>query len=252
MTGSRGPEPGFDGVAARYDDLRGGLTRGRQAAEALLPHLAPGWVLDVGAGTGVVAVALAERGHRVLGLDMSARMLEQAAARLPGLLVRADAVALPVASDSLANVVFVSVLQLVADMNAAIAEAARVLRPGGRLVAIHGEPVADPDELVDVLALLAPLRPERPDTPEALDQAGDAAGLRPVAGQVAAAYEQATSPAALADSLEARIPPYLWNVDETAWRELVEPAVARLRALPDPDRPRPQVWRLHLTAMVKG
>ena len=47
-----------------------------------------------------------------------------------------------------------------------------------------------------------------------------------------------TSPAQFADLLERRTWSILWNVDDTTWARLVQPAIDGARALPDPDRPR--------------
>ncbi|XVQ82884.1 class I SAM-dependent methyltransferase [Microbispora siamensis] len=241
----------FDRVADSYDEMRGGLERGRQSAACLAPHLVAGTTLEVGVGTGVVAAGLRELGHPVIGVDISEPMLHRAHERLGGRVARADARALPLPRGTVANVVFVHVLHLVGDMAAAVAEAARVLRPGGRLAAVHGSPVADPDELVEALDRLAPLQPPRPDTPEGLLSAGEAAGLRPVEQHFAAEYEKATSPAELAESIERRVPPYLWHVPDDVWRDVVVPVVAGLRALPDPDRPRVQTWRSMCTVLEK-
>jgi SAM-dependent methyltransferase len=242
----------FDRVADDYDRMRGGMERGRQAAAQLAGDLAPGPVLEVGVGTGIVAAGLAELGHDVRGVDVSPPMLARAAERLPGRVCVGDARALPFADGSFANVVFTHVLHLVGDMPRALRETARVLRPGGRLLAVHGDPAADPDELVDVLDRLAVLQPRRPDTPEGLDAAAREVGLERLRHEFAPDYERATTPRQLLESLERRLPPYLWDVDDDTWARVVEPALAALRALPDQDRPRVQQWRVHRSVYVRS
>ncbi|MEU4315736.1 class I SAM-dependent methyltransferase [Nocardia sp. NPDC024068] len=125
----------YDREAAHYDHTRGGLSRARAAASALdrlIPG--PGVVLDLAVGTGIVAADLETAGHRVIGVDLSAGMLAQAARRLPGRLARADAAALPLPGSCVDAVTAVWLLHLLDDAEPAIAESARVLRPGGWFV----------------------------------------------------------------------------------------------------------------------
>jgi nucleoside triphosphate pyrophosphatase len=127
--------PDYDAEAERYDESRGGIERARAAAEALHPLLPDrGTVLDVAVGTGIVGAELAALGHLVHGADLSEGMLRQARIRLPGHVVRADAVALPVADSTAAAVTAVWLLHLVPDSDAVLAEIARVLRPDGVLL----------------------------------------------------------------------------------------------------------------------
>lgn len=91
-------------------------------------------VLDVGCGGGVFANALATRGHAVVGADLEARCLEvgsrhDATGRVRW--VAGDARALPFADASFDAVCAMDVLEHVAPVDAVVAEAARVLRPGG-------------------------------------------------------------------------------------------------------------------------
>jgi ubiquinone/menaquinone biosynthesis C-methylase UbiE len=104
----------------------------------------PADVLDVGGGAGAYALWLAERGYRVQLLDASPRLVEEARKRSgiaasPLVSCRAaDARALPVADGSVALVLLLGPLYHLVeaeDRAKAIAEAARVLVPGGVLVA---------------------------------------------------------------------------------------------------------------------
>ena len=92
-------------------------------------------VLDVGCGTGRLAVALAERGARVWGVDPSEAMLAEAKAHAEGkiALKRASAEALPFKDGWFEAMVFRLVIHLL-DRPRAFVEAARVLAPGGRIV----------------------------------------------------------------------------------------------------------------------
>jgi hypothetical protein len=50
-------------------------------------------------------------------------------------------------------------------------------------------------------------------------------------------YPMAQAPAEVADLLEQRVWSWLWSIDDTRWQESVVPAIATLRAMPEPDRP---------------
>jgi SAM-dependent methyltransferase len=95
---------------------------------------APGRRLaDIGGGTGNYALALKREGWEPVVVDRSAEMLARAAAK--GLeTIEADAQHLPFEDDSFDAATMISMLHHVDDRSAALAEARRVLRPGGRLV----------------------------------------------------------------------------------------------------------------------
>jgi SAM-dependent methyltransferase len=100
--------------------------------------------LEVGCGEGRVARDLAARGHRVTGLDASPTLVRAAAEADPGATyVVGPAEALPFDDASFDLVVAYNALMDVADMPTTVAEAARVLRPGGRLCACVTHPVPD-------------------------------------------------------------------------------------------------------------
>jgi ubiquinone/menaquinone biosynthesis C-methylase UbiE len=153
----------YDAEAFTYDESRGGLARAEAAASAVL-ELAPGCgvCLDVAGGTGIVSAQLAARGLDVLVVDRSTGMLRVAATRLPGRVLAADATRLPLADGSVDMVTAIWLLHLVpAHADAVLAEAARVLRPGGMFVTTVDKHLAhgsarrsDADELERVTAVL--------------------------------------------------------------------------------------------------
>ncbi|WP_103352656.1 methyltransferase domain-containing protein [Amycolatopsis sp. CA-128772] len=92
-------------------------------------------VVDVGCGSGRAVGELAARGVRAIGVDADPAMIETAAARWPaGEFHVADATALPLADGSVTGYRADKVLHVVPEPALAVAEARRVLAPGGRAV----------------------------------------------------------------------------------------------------------------------
>jgi SAM-dependent methyltransferase len=104
---------------------------------------APGRLtVDVGCGEGRVARELMRAGHTVKGIDGSPALVEAARGGDPPVDAEvADAAALPWPDESADLVVSFMTLQSVDDLGGAIAEAGRVLRAGGRLVAAIVHPM---------------------------------------------------------------------------------------------------------------
>jgi len=230
----------FDRVAATYDATRGGMERGRRLAAViagLLPARGP--LLEVGVGTGTVSAGLAELGRDMVGVDLSHPMLAVARERLPGRIAAADALRLPVRTSSVAGACLVHVLHLVADVPQTLAEVARVLRPGGTLVAtgLSGEPGQGDlaEEFGGMQERLGNTR--RDDDPDLIIRRAADAGFDLVDRREEPARPM--SPRAAADMTEARSMAWTWSIDAETWAAVVEPALARVRALPDQDRPRP-------------
>lgn len=147
-----------DGADPEYEELILPLVTGH--LEHLAGERSPGAprILEVGAGEGQVARAVRERtAATVVGLDSSRPQLEVAAARGGGVRpVAGDATALPFPDASIDAAVVCLLLEHVAELDSALAELSRVLRPGGTLVVVLNHPmVATPgsgwvhDHLVD-------------------------------------------------------------------------------------------------------
>jgi len=134
----------FDGVVDRYDLLNGllslGLDRRWRLATARAVRSSPGQlVLDLGCGTGDLSLALAARGLRVVGVDLSHGMLVRARRKTSGRdvrLVRGSAFALPFAGATFAGAASGFVLRNLNDLPRAFTELARVVRPGGSVALV--------------------------------------------------------------------------------------------------------------------
>jgi len=90
-------------------------------------------VLNAGAGAGSFTLRLAERGFDVTSVDASPAAVEVLAERIPGNVARADVTELPFPEASFDAAVLGEVLEHVEDDRGALAEVARVLRPGSVL-----------------------------------------------------------------------------------------------------------------------
>lgn len=158
--GRPGPSPGaragtmeesqvramFDRISRFYDVMNSVMTAGlhhswrRRAAD--LARLAPGnRALDVATGTGDLAVELASRvgpDGTVVGCDFSDSMLQQARAKAPQLTWEwANALELPYPDGSFDSATVGFGARNFSDLDRGLAEMARVVRPGGRVVVLE-------------------------------------------------------------------------------------------------------------------
>jgi demethylmenaquinone methyltransferase/2-methoxy-6-polyprenyl-1,4-benzoquinol methylase len=210
----------FDGVARRYDLTNTVLTAGQdrrwraRTREAL--QLRPGdRVLDLAAGTAVSTVELTRSGAWCVAADFSLGMLRAGTGRAVPKLA-ADALHLPFRDAAFDAVTISFGLRNVADPDAALAELARVTRPGGRLVVCEfGRPTFAPFRAAYYLGLerVLPAVAERVSSnPEAYRYLGESIRAWPPQPELAQ-----------------RIAAAGWA--QVAWRDLAFGAVALHRAL---------------------
>jgi demethylmenaquinone methyltransferase/2-methoxy-6-polyprenyl-1,4-benzoquinol methylase len=132
----------FDRIAPVYDVMNRVMTAGldlrwrRLAAESVVR---PGdRVLDAACGTGDLAIADKKAGaSRVTGLDFSEKMLERARRKAPLEWVQGDMLALPFADATFDAATVGFGVRNVADLELALRELRRVVRPGGRVAILE-------------------------------------------------------------------------------------------------------------------
>jgi ubiquinone/menaquinone biosynthesis C-methylase UbiE len=158
----------WDRASEKYDTHTGhGMNNEREEAawrdalRALLPS-PPAKVLDVGTGTGVIALLLADLGYSVRGVDLSEKMLSHARRKATegDADVRfeiGDATAPPGEPESVDVVFSRHVIHLLTNPQHALTNWFRLLRPGGRVVIIDGLWGQDPEDRIsdDIQAVLA-------------------------------------------------------------------------------------------------
>jgi malonyl-CoA O-methyltransferase len=108
-----------------------------QAALEWLGELRGRLVLDVGCAKGRIVKALSDRGARMVGADPVWKLLKPASSSVPeASFVRSSITHLPFLASSCDGIVCVEVIEHVPDLEPALAELARVLKPGGRAIII--------------------------------------------------------------------------------------------------------------------
>ncbi|MGW2013399.1 class I SAM-dependent methyltransferase [Streptomyces sp. NPDC001927] len=234
----------YDAEAERYDATRGGVPRAEAAAGAVARLVPPGarTLLDLACGTGLVTERLVRPGLRVFGADAAAGMARKAAQRVPGGVILADARALPLADGAVDVVSAVWLLHLVPFSAAIVAEAARVLRPGGVFVATVDKDAAH-DVGSDIDRVLAPYRSHAraSDQGDRITATAAAHGLAPAGATRFTGHGQGTTPRRTAENLRRGY--YASWFDGSPGT--TDALVAALADLPDQDRPRADpVYRL--------
>lgn len=147
----------FDRAAEFYDRTRAlSETAQRQIVERLTPELAGAdTVLEVGIGTGRIALPLVDAGVRVVGVDLSAPMLNKLfsnAAGRPVTAVLGNATDLPFGDETVDAAFGCHILHLIKGWRGVCEEMVRVLKPDGRILIDAGGVDWNPDELEKVFA----------------------------------------------------------------------------------------------------
>lgn len=136
----------FDRAAGYYDQTRSLPEHLMEQLVALLVAELPagGRCLEIGVGTGRIALPLLDRGIQIVGVDISLEMVRRYVAKARPRTVEvaiADATRLPFASRTFTSAIASHVLHLIPEWKAALDELVRVLVPGGVLLASRS---ADP------------------------------------------------------------------------------------------------------------
>lgn len=193
-------------------------------------EVAGGRALDLGCGTGVITLSLAERGFGVVGVDHSPDMLAVAEQKLERRgasgkhkLMTADVRDLPFASDEFDCVTCQGLLHHLEDIRPCIAELARVLKPGGFFYV--SEPCVNPTPLKRIGAdvwhrLRPPSEPHPADVPESVEAPIDTDELHATLANAGLSFESTflTHLEPLRFALPDRL--YLWVVRAASypWR----------------------------------
>lgn len=135
------PSIAFDRAASFYDETRGFPPGVEQPIAALIAQAGnitkAGRVLEIGVGTGRIGLPVSPYTRAYYGIDLAVPMLDQLRAKRSGepiFVVQADATRLPFPVDAFDAAISVHVLHLIPNWQAAVAEIARVLRPGAPLL----------------------------------------------------------------------------------------------------------------------
>ncbi len=180
MSGSAEQSIVFDRAVEYYDRTRALPAEVQAAVTALLADRLQGRgrVLELGVGTGRMALPLHDRGFELVGVDLSEpmmrKLIENAGGTMPFPLLRADALAIPLPDAALGGTFVCHVLHLIPRWRDAVAELARVVRPGGLLlVDLGGAPTSVGREVGDAFNRFGELERPRPGCTDAdaLDRA---------------------------------------------------------------------------------
>jgi SAM-dependent methyltransferase len=255
----------FDRAAGYYDETRGlPPAVAERVADRIEAAAGPAArLLEIGVGTGRIALPLHRRGRQLLGVDLSVPMLRRYRAKAAALglrpppLLRADATRLPLRDASVDAVLEVHVLHLIPTWRAALAEVRRVLAPGG-LVLVgrggHREAHGPRSETLRRFERLAQEAGGGPPRLGAVDVPARVAELVPLGGTAEAlepvVWDDQDSYAHALELVERRLFSYMWRLPDEVWRAASGRLRAELEAAhPDLDAPRPARHAFTLTAV---
>lgn len=182
----------FDRAVDYYDATRGLPADVSDRVAATLASELSGATscVEVGVGTGRIAMPLHRTGVPLIGIDvaeaMLRRLIDNAGGQLPFPLLIADATRLPLRDNSVDAVLFSHVLHLITDWPAAVAESMRIAGPHGRLLVDFGGGTRAPwyDDTRAILREhgIVQIRPGVSAPEPVLEQLGDGATMRALPG----------------------------------------------------------------------
>jgi ubiquinone/menaquinone biosynthesis C-methylase UbiE len=249
----------FDRAADRYDETRRLTVEASRATVELIGSELRGRqpCLEIGVGTGLIALPIHDAGVRVVGLDLSAAMLRKLAEKSGGRpafpVLRGDATRLPFHDAAFGGAIARHVLHLIPRWNAAVAELVRVVRPGGVLLLNIGSDDGPWQELQDRLEAAAGPRSSRvgltAKDDASLDGTLERLGAR--FRELPPVWEQSDStPARYFDEAEGRVFSWTWKVPADRLTAAIDTTRAwaeeRFGSLDAVLEPRyPMVWRAY-------
>jgi ubiquinone/menaquinone biosynthesis C-methylase UbiE len=221
----------FDRAAEFYDATRdAGDEIVTWSVDLLAREFAGGGpALEIGVGTGVVALPLVERGVDVVGMDVSAAMMAKlimkAGGRAPLPLVRGDATRIPMRAAAVAGAYARHVLHLIADWRTVVAELCRIVGKGVVLVDVGGDASEAWLELWGAMELGPEAEPVGLDVSrdgvDVVDQAFTAAGgvLRDLEEMTRSDLDTVAS---AFDEIQRRSPSWTWRVSDATLERSIE------------------------------
>lgn len=219
----------FDRAVDYYDRTRAlSSTSMAKILPFLQDRFGDGPCLEIGVGTGRIALPLSDEGTTMIGLDLSEpmmrRLIANAGGRMPFPLLSGDAGALPFADNSFTGGLAVHVLHLIPQWRAAARELTRVVRPGGALVIDIGRQTKGPfRELLAQFARAAGIEEDHRgvNEPEELDEVLSELGIQPEGLEVVTEIRSATYNKTIG-ALEAGTYSITWSADESTRKAAAE------------------------------
>lgn len=233
----------FDRAADFYDESRGFPAGVADPVVAQLADYAglskDSRVLEIGVGTGRVALPLAAHVHSVVGVDISQKMMQKLRDKQSTEaveVVQGTALQLPFATDSFDAIVVVHVFHLIDEMDIALAEAARVLKPDGVLV-LGNSASPDRNQLWNVWADIDPTPhragPSRMRRHDNLIAMTTAQGWIPFDEPSIHSYSFSMSPRLFYDRIAGRYYSRLWSMSDAELQPLLVAFQQKLQATYD-------------------
>lgn len=230
----------FDRVAEDYDATRFLPELVREAVVEQIVAVAgltpADWFVDGGIGTGRFALPIARRGVRVLGIDVSRRMMSQLLRKTPPdnlFLVQANLRRLPVRSRSAKAALVAHVLHLIADWRTVLRECRRVLGADGTLLLLYEEGKRFPARerymaLAEVRGLLRPVLGAR-SSDEVLDHLRQMGGTVTRVEHPSLQWQARRTHREVLQELEKRTYSQLWDIPDDVHRELIAQTLDAVR-----------------------